>query len=124
MKICAIDENGKAISIDEFFSKYAEFSLNRELSISASRFLKVLLRHWSNIDYIAEKSGNNYCYKLYGDTRTYTIVFGSEEKDTIVLKNLLWGYFIDWPVQSITSPFPYENMSIKLFDMLLGNWII
>ena len=88
MRICAIDENMKAIGIDEFFSKYTEFSENSELAKSASRFLKVLLRHWSSIDYIAEKYENDYYYILYGDNRTYTIVFGSEN-DTIILKNLL-----------------------------------
>lgn len=87
--IIALDDNKNTVSIDDFFSKYKEFSENYKLIEQTSRFLKVLLRHHEleTVKKIADQVENGYSFRVSGSRRTYIIVF-EIKNDEIVLKKL------------------------------------
>lgn len=87
MKILAVDDEMKNVSVDTFFAKHREFSENHDLVEQTSRLLKVLLRHYREPEVIAEKVKNGYVFTVSGCNRTYTILF-EVQRDSIVLKEV------------------------------------
>lgn len=84
MIVTALDENKHEISVNDFFSRYSEFSYNEKLVEQTTRILKVLLRHLEEIEEIADKIGNKYIFSVNGVNRTYIVVFMTT-KQAIVL---------------------------------------
>lgn len=84
-----LDKYADAVTIDDFFSKYPEFSENQDLAEQTARFLKVLSRHpeLETINELTDKIDNGYSFKVFGSSRTYTVVFDLMN-DHIVLKEL------------------------------------
>jgi len=87
MKILAVNDEMKNISVDEFFAKHREFSENHELVEQTSRFLKVLLRHYRHPEVVADEVENGYTFNVTGNNRTYTILF-EIQSDSIMLKEV------------------------------------
>lgn len=87
MKILAINDEMKIISVDEFFSKHREFSENHELVEQTSRFLRVLLRHYRHPEVVANAVENGYTFSVTGRNRTYTVLF-EIHSDSIMLKEV------------------------------------
>lgn len=75
MTLFAVNNDNKNISIDEFFSKFAEFSANNCLVKQTSRILNVLLRHPNDVEQLSFTERDGYAFQVSGMFRTYTIVF-------------------------------------------------
>lgn len=89
MKVIAIDNDNKTNTIDNFFSKFEEFSHNKDLVEQTTRFIKVLLRHpeLDTLSTICDMTETGHSFSVSGACRTYTIVF-EIKNDTIILKEL------------------------------------
>lgn len=89
MKILVFNQNCDSATVDDFFSKFDEFSKNKDLAEQTARFIKVLLRHPEpeTIEIITDKVKNGRAFTVSGACRTYTIVF-EIKNDTIILKDL------------------------------------
>lgn len=89
MKIIVENNDSTTKTIDEFFAKFSEFSVNHELVEQTTRFLKVLTRHSEpeTINIITDKVANGRSFSVSGKSRTYTIVF-EIKNNTIILKEL------------------------------------
>lgn len=79
--------NDGIVSANQFFNRYNEFSVNKDLAEQTSRILKVMLRHPNDIPHIADCLCNGYSFTVSGKDRTYTVVFDLEG-DAIILKDL------------------------------------
>lgn len=86
MGIEAISLSGNIIRIDDFFSKFSEFSQNEELALETRHILKVLTR-CDDPSLFAKKVKNGYTVLLDGADRTYTLTF-EMRADAVVLTAL------------------------------------
>ena len=89
MEILVLCENNNNSTVDGFFSKFEEFTENKELAEQTARFIKVLLRHPEpeTVEKITDIAKNGRSFKVSGSCRTYTIVFEIKD-DTVILKEL------------------------------------
>lgn len=84
-----IDNDNKTATIDDFFSKFDEFSYNKNLAEQTTRFIKVLLRHPEpeTLLTISDANEKGRSFLVSGTCRTYTIIF-EIKNDTLILKEL------------------------------------
>ena len=75
MIMTALNEKSQRISVDEFFAKHIEFSYNQKMVDQTTRILKMLLRHPYAVEELSNKIGENYAFSVFGEKRTYTVVF-------------------------------------------------
>ena len=50
-----------------------------------ARILKMLLRHPDAVEELADKTGDNYSFSVFGEKRTYTVVFTTTTQSIILI---------------------------------------
>ena len=86
MRVIAWNEDEKEVSVDVFFLKYNDFSCDEKLTNQTTRFLKVLMRHANDVETVADKVSDGYCFYVTGVRRTYTVFFRVTEEAVILTK--------------------------------------
>lgn len=86
MKLIAWNENGREVSVDVFFSNKKDFSCDEKLTNQTTRFLKVLMRHANDVETVADKVSDGYCFYVTGVRHTYTVFFRVTEEAVILTK--------------------------------------
>ena len=85
MVVIALNANRQSISVDEFFAKHIEFSYNKKMVEQTARILKMLLRHPDAVEELADMIGENYSFSVFGEKRTYTVVFTTTTQSIILI---------------------------------------